>query len=162
MLRVRSPEGNFRFELEASADVSQLLAKVRHKLDNARRTFESERVSDPQTIDTIRAFYRGVGYILDPHSAVGVTAAERSIRRSSADMPHISLSTAHPAKFAGAVELALGNESGFNFEEKVLPAELVGLEKKEKRVISMENDWKAVGELLKAKVEDELRAEEGS
>ncbi len=125
-------------------------------LDSARRTFESERVSDPQTIETIKTFYASVGYILDPHSAVGVTGAERSIGRSSPDMPHISLSTAHPAKFAGAVKLALKDEPDFNFEEKVLPAELVGLEKKEKRVISMENDWKAVRELLKAKMEDEL------
>lgn len=63
-------------------------------LDNAHRTFESERVNDPQTLDTIKAFYHEVGYILEPHSAVGVTATLRFMRRTEPDVPHISLSTA--------------------------------------------------------------------
>jgi threonine synthase len=129
-------------------------------LASARRDFESERVSDEQTVETIKAFYNKLGYILDPHSAVGVTAAQRSMERS-AQTPHISLSTAHPAKFAGAVELALKDEEGFNFEEKVLPAEFVGLESKEKRVTSVENDWKKVREIVKAQVEEELKAGAG-
>lgn len=126
-------------------------------LENGRRTFESERVSDPQTLETIKSYYEQVGYILDPHSAIGVTAAERSIARAGPQMPHISLATAHPAKFAGAVELALKQEAGFNFEEKVLPAEFVGLSQKEKRVISVENSWEKVREIVKKQVEEELR-----
>jgi len=131
-------------------------------MDSARKTFESERVSDSETVETIKKFHKDLGYILDPHSAVGITAAERSIARNGPEIPHISLSTAHPAKFAKAVELALKDTPGFSFEETVLPPELVGLEKKEKRVSSAENDWKAVRELVKKQVDEELKDEASS
>jgi len=125
-------------------------------LASARTTFASERVSDAQTLDTIRDLYAQVGYVLDPHSAVGVAAAERS--RAGGDgaaLPHVALSTAHPAKFAGAVELALKGVEGFDFRT-VLPAEFVEMESRERRVTSVENDWKAVREIVKRQVEEEL------
>lgn len=130
-------------------------------LENGLRTFESERVSDTQTLETIKSYYEQLGYVLDPHSAVGVTAAERSMARTGPQMPHISLSTAHPAKFSVAVELALKNEAGFNFEEKVLPEEFIGLSEKEKRVTTVENSWETVREIVKKQVEEELKAESG-
>ena len=177
---------------QAGQEVSSWLSDLKHKggfgpvykdvLETARRTFESERVADEETLETIKSLYKEVGYVLDPHTAVGVEAARRSARRSAAaaagdgedkgdgsegeveaqvlegDKVHIiSLSTAHPAKFGGAVNLALKEEEGFAFEEKVLPVEFVGLEKREKRVRDVENDWKAVRELVKAEVEDELK-----
>ena len=128
-------------------------------LENGRRTFESERVSDPQTLETIKSCYEQAEYVLDPHSAVGVAAAKRSIARAGSHMPHISLSTAHPAKFSGAVELALKHEIGFNFEEKVLPPEFVGLSQKEKRVTTVENSWENVREIVQKQVEEELKVE---
>jgi threonine synthase len=128
-------------------------------LNSARKTFESERVSDPETLETIKNIYEQVGYVLDPHSSIGVTAALRSAQRAEANIPHISLSTAHPAKFAGAVELALKDEKDFNFQEKVLPEEFIGLEKLPKRVSDVSNDWKAVREQVKEQVEKELSGE---
>lgn len=128
-------------------------------LNSARKTFESERVSDPETLETIKSIYEQVGYVLDPHSSIGVTAALRSAQRAEANIPHIALSTAHPAKFAGAVELALKDEKDFNFQEKVLPEEFIGLEKLPKRVSDVSNDWKAVREQVKAQVEKELNGE---
>ncbi|KAL2024071.1 hypothetical protein VTK56DRAFT_9851 [Thermocarpiscus australiensis] len=129
----------------------------RDVLESARRTFESERVSDRETLDAIRSLYREVGYVLDPHTAVGVEAARRSARRAGESVPIISLSTAHPAKFAGAVTLALKDEEGFEFDAKVLPPEFVGLDKKERRVRDVPNDWRAVRDLVKAEVEEELK-----
>ncbi|KAH8815503.1 threonine synthase-like protein [Xylogone sp. PMI_703] len=128
-------------------------------LASANRDFESERVSDEQTLETIRQIYRKWGYILDPHSAVGVAAALRSMERASpADTVHISLSTAHPAKFAHAVDLALKEVPGFSFD-KVLPEEFVGLEKKEKRLrhVPKEAGWEGVRSI----VEEELKTELG-
>ncbi|KAI1655746.1 threonine synthase [Daldinia decipiens] len=124
---------------------------------SAKRDFESERVSDSQTIDTIRNYFKKIEYVLDPHTAIGVAASLRSLERSK--VPHISLSTAHPAKFAGAVDLALKDEPGFNFEEKVLPPEFLGLEAKEKRVTEVENDWQKVREIVKNQVEEELKGQ---
>ncbi|KAK3325915.1 putative threonine synthase [Apodospora peruviana] len=125
-------------------------------LESARRTFESERVTDEQTLQTVKKYYNEVGYVLDPHTAVGVTAAERSISRTGKEMPHISLSTAHPAKFAGAVTTALKDEKDFSFEEKVLPDEFVELAKKESRLSEVENSWEKVREMVKQQVEQDL------
>lgn len=47
------------------------------------------------------------------------------------------LSTAHPAKFAAAVEKALEADANFNFERDVLPAEFHGLLDKERKVIEV-------------------------
>ncbi|KKA30502.1 hypothetical protein TD95_002086 [Thielaviopsis punctulata] len=121
----------------------------------ARRDFGSERVSDAQTSATIKAMYDAVGYVLDPHTAVGVTAAEHSLA-DAANVPHIALSTAHPAKFAGAVEDALKATEGFDFAAKVLPQEFVGLEQREKRVTEVENSWTAVREIVRKQVAEEL------
>lgn len=125
-------------------------------LDAARADFESERVSNDETISTIRHVYntyhtadpnvpvsqgtRGEtgGYILDPHSAVGVTASLRFLRRSpKSTTPVVSLCTAHPAKFSSSVDLALQGQKGYSFQQ-VTPPELVGLEQKEKRIISLQ------------------------
>ncbi|KJZ73099.1 hypothetical protein HIM_07483 [Hirsutella minnesotensis 3608] len=128
-------------------------------LDFARRSFESERVSDSQTIETIKAIYDKVGYVLDPHSAVGVTAALHSMQRAGPNVTHVSLSTAHPAKFAGAVERALKDTQGFDFAD-VLPDEFASFDKMPRRVDTVDNDWKAVREMVKEKVEKELQAQQ--
>lgn len=128
-------------------------------LENGRLNFESERVSDPQTLETIKACYEQTGYVLDPHTAVGVAASRRSIDRTGSHIQHISLSTAHPAKFSGAVTLALKDEKNFNFDEQVLPAEFVALSSAEKRVTTVDNSWQNVREIIKKQVEEDLEVE---
>ncbi|KAM3546987.1 hypothetical protein ARSEF1564_000028 [Beauveria bassiana] len=122
----------------------------------AQRDFESERVTDAETLETITGFYRRLGYVLDPHTAVAAAATQRSVARAPPGIPHISLSTAHPAKFSGAVEKALAGEPGFDFAAQVLPQEFVGLETRERRVQTVENDWRKVRDHVKAQVEKEL------
>jgi threonine synthase len=68
-------------------------------------------VSDAQTLETIHAIHQRYGYILDPHGAVGMTAALRLQEQLAATQPKgaiISLACAHPAKFPEAVGNALG------------------------------------------------------
>ncbi|RFU76527.1 threonine synthase [Trichoderma arundinaceum] len=149
---------------QASQEVSQWFQELEKKgsfgpvyrdvIRGARRDFESERVTDEQTIETIRAIYRKSGYILDPHSAVGAAATERSVSRAHANIPHISFSTAHPAKFAETVVKALQGEDGFSVETELRPAEFVELGKRERRVTVVENDWQKVRELIKARSDD--------
>lgn len=128
-------------------------------LENGRLTFESDRVSDSETVETTKACYQQTKYVLDPHSAVAFTAAKRSIARAGPRVHHISLSTAHPAKFSDAVTLALKDEAGFDFEQQVLPEEFKALAQKEKRVTSVENSWEKVREIVKSQVEEDLKAE---
>ncbi len=71
-------------------------------LAQARRLFDSARVDDDETCETIRAVHEETGYLIDPHTAIGVRAA-RAVRRSQS-VPMVTLGTAHPVKFAEAVE----------------------------------------------------------
>lgn len=57
------------------------------------------------TLEVIRRFYEQHDYILDPHTAVGVGAAEKF---PDEETPVICLATAHPAKFSEAIEKAVG------------------------------------------------------
>ncbi|KAH7133627.1 tryptophan synthase beta subunit-like PLP-dependent enzyme [Dactylonectria macrodidyma] len=151
---------------QASQEVTVWLSDLKTKggfgpvyldvLESARRTFESERVTDTQTIETIQKYYKDVGYVLDPHTAVGVAAAERSIGRTGPELPHISLSTAHPAKFSAAVSKALENEAGFDFST-VLPEEFVELLTKETRVTEVENSWSKVRGIVIEQVQSSLK-----
>lgn len=70
--------------------------------------FGAERVSDQETVDEMRRTLAETGWIVCPHTAVGLAAA----RRSSADGPIVSLATAHAAKFPETVEKALGLKIG--------------------------------------------------
>ncbi|MBT1071077.1 threonine synthase [Pelotalea chapellei] len=65
--------------------------------------FASASVDQAQTLETIGSFNRETGYILDPHTAVGVRAA---LDLLPADIARVCLATAHPAKFGEAVEKA--------------------------------------------------------
>lgn len=73
-----------------------------------RRVFDAGRTSEAETLAEIRRQWTDNGYLCDPHTAVGAAVARRVAR--SADVPMITLATAHPAKFPEAVKAALGHE----------------------------------------------------
>ena len=136
-------------------------------LDKAQEIFGTYRVSNAETVDAIREAYRGTSiekksYVLDPHSAIGVAASLREIeamkRSGEASLPVVSLATAHPAKFAGAVEMALEKEPGFNFDD-VLPEQFVGLDQKEKKIIKVSASEGLVGirDVITKEVENEKK-----
>ncbi|UCD65412.1 MAG: threonine synthase [Deltaproteobacteria bacterium] len=95
-----------------------------------QQDFASKSVSEEETLSTIRKFYEDHDYLLDPHTAVGVNAAQEC---SSSDIPVICLATAHPAKFGAAVTKAIGKAPD-------LPPALKGLEDKESRCEVLEPD----------------------
>jgi len=109
-------------------------------LELARRDFMAERISDEQTLQTIRFYFEAQpSYIADPHTAVGLSAARLLADEvaASSSAIQIALSTAHPAKFSDAVAQALHSHANFDFERDVLPKEFKGLLDKEKRVIDV-------------------------
>ncbi|KAG0165510.1 threonine synthase [Apophysomyces sp. BC1034] len=134
---------------------------------NARNVFDAAMVSDEETLETIRAFYQPSAanqtpYVLDPHTSVGVTAAERIQKRDqlqaypAGQSIMISMATAHPAKFSDAVETALKSNEAFDFQKDVLPTEFIGLLEKERSVVPVE---RADPQLVMDVIEKELRAE---
>jgi threonine synthase len=70
-----------------------------------RLDFTGFRLDDVRTLAEIARTYREAGYLLDPHTAIGVAAA----RECAPVGPSVIVAaTAHPAKFPDAIERAVG------------------------------------------------------
>jgi threonine synthase len=67
-------------------------------------------VSDEETRATLRRVHAEHGLLLDPHTAVGVLAAERFRDKDGFDGQMIVLATAHPGKFPEIVREATGTQ----------------------------------------------------
>lgn len=104
-------------------------------LASIRSEFAAARADEAEVSGTIRTTLEEAGYLLDPHTAVGVVAA----RKVAADpaVPTVVLSTAHPAKFPDAVEAASG-------VRPALPAWLGDLMTRDERIAHLPNAQEAV------------------
>ncbi len=100
-----------------------------------REYFLEARVDSAKTLATMKK-YKASGIELDPHTAVGVSAAEDSGIENV-----IALATAHPAKFGDAVKKATGSSPEF-------PTSLKGILEKESRCQVVENDYKFVEAII--------------
>jgi hypothetical protein len=81
----------------------------RFKLSNdalvkVRSFLSANRADEEEIAATIRTIRKETGYLIDPHTAVGIAVAEKEAPNSS--VPMVVLATAHPAKFPAAVEHA--------------------------------------------------------
>jgi len=94
------------------------------EINQVQQIFAAATVNDSETLEAIQAFHQQNGYLLDPHTAVGVEAG-RQVRDKSC--PLICLATAHPAKFGDAVKEAIGRNPE-------LPPAFQGIDKLERRV----------------------------
>jgi threonine synthase len=68
--------------------------------------FAASAASEDDVADAIRRLHTECGYLMDPHTACGLVAAERALGDGGA--PQVVLSTAHPAKFPDALEAITG------------------------------------------------------
>jgi threonine synthase len=105
-------------------------------MSQARELFSSQCVSDEETCAQMAATWESCEYMLDPHSAIGVKAALES--DIAAGIPVVTLATAHPAKFPGAVK-----EAGLD-DEPLLPHHLRDLFERTERCEVLPNDLAAV------------------
>jgi threonine synthase len=105
-----------------------------------REGFSSARSDQATTAAMIARVARGGGQILDPHTAIGVVAAQAC--RGAASVPMISLGTAHAAKFPDAVEKACG-------VRPALPARMADLFEREERMTVVANDLASVEALVR-------------
>lgn len=99
--------------------------------------------SEEETARVIRTVWDEKGYLADPHTAAGLSAAEQYRRESGEVRPTIALSTASPFKFAAAMLSSLGEavpENDFAaldalsaFAKTPVPAPLDALRAREER-----------------------------
>lgn len=106
--------------------------------EQVRADFAALSVNGEQTLETIRSFHELTGYVLDPHTAVGVRAGREL---SGGECPLVCLATAHPAKFGDAVRQAIG-------KDPQRPASLEGIEDKPKRCAVIPAEVSAVRNFL--------------
>ena len=109
------------------------------KLAKARELFDSYAVDEDTTVKTMQEVFEETGYLLDPHTAIGVKAA-RECRRNNR-IPMITLGTAHPVKFEEAVERA-------GYDHPALPHHLADLMEREERLTVLPADLKTVQEFM--------------
>ncbi|MEE1200740.1 MAG: threonine synthase [Christensenellales bacterium] len=88
----------------------------RHVMEEMRRCFSAYCASDQEAIDAIGRVWNQTGYLMDPHTAVAWTAAEKFRSEEDDDHETVVLSTASPYKFSrdvlGAIS-TLRTEDGF-------------------------------------------------
>ena len=100
------------------------------------KSVKAVKVTDKQTIDTIKKVYQKQNYLMDFHTAVAFNAAERIDGKS------IVVATASPLKFAKEIL----RETGIKVDNSNLVEEL---RKKDKRVFACDNNYEAVKKFLK-------------
>jgi threonine synthase len=104
-----------------------------------RYGFVSGTSSHADRINAIADVWRDDGYIIDPHTADGVTVARKLRHRS----PVIVTETALPVKFAATIREAIGRDP-----ER--PARFEGLESLPQRVINIPKDEDALREIIES------------
>lgn len=109
------------------------------QLAKALTIFSGHRVDEDGTMATIAATWEESGYLLDPHTAVGVAAAKADPLDPA--IPMVVLATAHAAKFPDAVEKASGHRPP-------LPPRLSDLYEREERLTDLPNDLGVVQQFV--------------
>jgi len=103
--------------------------------DRAAADFASARVDHAAMVAAMRWAHERAGQVIDPHSAIGLAAARTA--DLPADVPVVTLATAHPAKFGATVEAAIGIHP-------VLPERIGGLMDKEERLTVLPASFEAI------------------
>ncbi|MDX2210616.1 MAG: threonine synthase [Sphingopyxis sp.] len=121
----------------AGFEASRAMTIPADMLAGAQGVFNSVRVdADGMALALAHAHSRHA-MLIDPHTAVGYAAARTVARDLPADVPMVTLATAHPAKFRDAVERATGQRPG-------LPARVGNLFDREERFERLPGNYDAV------------------
>lgn len=112
------------------------------EISRVQQVFGSVSVDRSKTLETIARFKEETGYLLDPHTAVGVRAAQE-LYGDQTDV--VCLATAHPAKFGEAVQEAIG-------EPAPVPPAIAALEGLPTRCVQMAADAELVRRFVMDKV----------
>ena len=109
-------------------------------LDIIQKDFLSESCNEKETLGIIKKNYEENGMVLDPHTAIGVGAAQKLSLNDC-----VVLSTAHPCKFPDATNNAI------NKHEK-LPRELQHVLDKKEHFHLLNNNTEEVKNFIKDKI----------
>lgn len=126
--------------IDAFRKTGQMTLSANH-MAAAQQLFMAFRLDDPGTAQAIARWHGATGELIDPHSAIGLFAAEAA--EGTCQTPIVALATAHPAKFGAAVKSAIGFEPP-------LPPQLGALMTKPERLSVLPNDLAQVQAFIRA------------
>lgn len=106
--------------------------------ERLRAEFTGARLDDDETLEVIASVHAEHGVLVDPHTAVGIGAAQRLRRPGEAV---VTLATAHPAKFPDAVEQATG-------QRPALPGRLASIFERDETFAVLPNDLAVVQDFV--------------
>ncbi|MCI5060329.1 MAG: threonine synthase [Alphaproteobacteria bacterium] len=112
-------------------------------MKEARSLFDAKRCSDEQTLQMMSACHAETGYMIDPHTAVGLFAGLQG--HADPSVPLVALACAHPAKFPDAVEKATG-------VKPELPEHMADLFEREEFVNDIPNNQTKVADFIRANI----------
>jgi threonine synthase len=118
------------------------LAIPQEVLAQLRARYSAFAEDDADTIAAIKAIHDQTGRIIDPHTAVGVAAANEL---GGAPGPVVILSTAHPAKFPDAVARATG-------AAPPVPPRLQGLDKLPERAETLPQSLPLIRDFISSRL----------
>ncbi len=87
-------------------EASRAMRLTNRQIEGAGPLFTSDRIDLDDMALAMRWAHAEAGQTIDPHTAIGLSAARRI---DIGDTPVVTLATAHPAKFRDAVERATGS-----------------------------------------------------
>jgi len=127
------------------SNLERLQAFYHDRMGEMRSAITAIPISDKKTLETIRQVYQKHQYIADPHTAVGIAAAEvfRQKHPEYKNHPVIVTATAHPAKFPDVIRKALGENVKMETPER-----LQNISTKASHSLSIPADVKALRKLL--------------
>ena len=114
-----------------------------HIMRALRARYAAYSVDDAETLATIKRVHDRTGRLVDPHTAVGLAAADKIEHRES--RPVVVLSTAHAAKFPDALMQATGISCP-------LPERLHALYENEERATILPPDGAAIRTFIEARL----------
>ena len=125
----------------AGFEATKAMQLTNAQREGAAALFTSARVDAERMNRALAHAHQHYAQVLDPHTAIGLAAAQDA--GIAADVPVVTLATAHPGKFRDAVERATGHRPG-------LPARVGDLFQREEHYVKLPGDYDAVRSFVEA------------
>lgn len=91
-------------DVGAPSNFDRIMHLYNNDLERLKKDIMAATFSDEDTLEKIRATYQKMGYVLDPHGAVGLLSLEAHLQP---EQTGLFLATAHPRKFEAVVQKAI-------------------------------------------------------
>lgn len=112
----------------------RIVALYQHDLSAIRRDIAGVHFDDDATRRKIVEIWQRYGYVVCPHTAIGLLAADHVLNQAGPETIVLSLATAHPAKFPDLLEPLIGHAIE-------APPQLAGVGGKAGRVVELSTSY---------------------